>query len=34
MAMRQTMEDFCKDLVESPDGREHGEFVLRRKLAD
>jgi AmiR/NasT family two-component response regulator len=34
MAMRQTMEDLCKDLVESPDGREHGEFVLRRKLAD
>lgn len=34
MAMRQTIEDFCKDLVESPDGREHGEFVLRRKLAD
>jgi AmiR/NasT family two-component response regulator len=34
MAMRQTMEDLCKDLVESPDGREHGEFVPRRKLAD
>ena len=34
MKMRQTMEDMCKDLVRSPDGQEHGEFVLRRKLAD
>jgi len=28
------MEDMCKDLVRSPDGQEHGEFVLRKKLAD
>jgi AmiR/NasT family two-component response regulator len=34
MMMRQTMEDLCKDLVRSPDGQEHGELVLRRKLAD
>ena len=34
MKMRQTMEDMCKDLVRSSDGQEHGEFVLRRKLAD
>jgi AmiR/NasT family two-component response regulator len=34
MKMRQTMEDMCKDLVRSPDGQEHGEFVPRRKLAD
>jgi AmiR/NasT family two-component response regulator len=34
MKMRQTMEDMCDDLVRSSDGQEHGEFVLRRKLAD
>ena len=34
MKMRQTMEDMCKDLVRSPDGQEHGEFALKRKLAD
>jgi AmiR/NasT family two-component response regulator len=34
MTTRQTMEDFCKDLVRLSDGQEHGEFVLRRKLAD
>lgn len=34
MKTRQTMEDFCKDLVRSSDGQEHGEVVLRRRLAD
>jgi len=34
MALRQTMEELCEDLVRSSDGQEHGEFVLRRKLAD
>ena len=34
MKTRQTMEDFCKDLVRSSDGQEHGEFVLRRRLAE
>jgi len=34
MKMRQTMEDMCKDLVRSSDGQEHGEFALKRKLAD
>jgi AmiR/NasT family two-component response regulator len=34
MRMRLTMEDLCKDLARSSDGQEHGEFVLRRKLAD
>jgi AmiR/NasT family two-component response regulator len=34
MKTRQTMEDFCKDLVRLSDGQEHGELVLRRKLAD
>lgn len=34
MKTRQTMEDFCKDLVRSSDGQEHGESVPRRRLAD
>ena len=34
MKTRQTMEDFCKDLVRSSDGQEHGDFVLRRRIAD
>jgi two-component system, response regulator PdtaR len=34
MKMRQTMEDMCNDLVRSSDGQEHGEFALKRKLAD
>jgi hypothetical protein len=34
MRTRQTMEDLCKDLARLPDGQEHGEFVLRRKLAN
>jgi AmiR/NasT family two-component response regulator len=34
MRTRQTMEDLCKDLARSSDAEEHGEFVLRRKLAD
>jgi AmiR/NasT family two-component response regulator len=34
MKMRQTMEDMCDDLVRSSDGQEHGEFILKRKLAD
>jgi AmiR/NasT family two-component response regulator len=34
MKTRQTMEDLCKDLIRSTDGQEHGECVLRRKLAD
>lgn len=34
MKTRQTMEDFCKDLVRLSGRQEHGEFVLRRRLAD
>jgi AmiR/NasT family two-component response regulator len=34
MKTRQTMEDFCKDLVRSTDGQEHGEFVPSRRIAD
>jgi AmiR/NasT family two-component response regulator len=34
MKTRKTMEDLCKDLIRSTDGQEHGECVLRRKLAD
>jgi AmiR/NasT family two-component response regulator len=34
MKTRQTMEDFCRDLVRLSDGQEHGEVVLRRRLAD
>jgi AmiR/NasT family two-component response regulator len=34
MKARQTMEDFCKDLVRSTDGQEHGEFVPRRRIAE
>ena len=34
MKTRQTMEDFCKDLVRSTDGQGHGEFAPRRRLAD
>jgi len=34
MKARQTLEDLCKDLVRSTDGQEHGDSVLRRKLAD
>jgi AmiR/NasT family two-component response regulator len=34
MKTRQTMEDFCKDLVRLSDGQEHGDVVLRRRLAD
>src|ERR1700726_1801852 len=34
MKTRQTMEDFCRDLVRLSDGQEHGEFVLKKKLAD
>jgi AmiR/NasT family two-component response regulator len=34
MKSRQTMEEFCKDLVRLSDGQERGEFVPRRRVAD
>jgi AmiR/NasT family two-component response regulator len=34
MRMRQTIEDLCKDLTQSSNRQEHGDSVLRRKLAD
>jgi two-component system, response regulator PdtaR len=34
MKMRQPVEDYCRDLVRSADGREHGECLQRRRVAD
>jgi AmiR/NasT family two-component response regulator len=34
MKTRQTVEEFCNDLVRSADGQEHGERLPRRRFAD
>jgi AmiR/NasT family two-component response regulator len=34
MKTRQSMEEFCKDLVRMSDGQEDGAIVLRRRIAD
>ena len=34
MRTRQTMEELCKDLIQSSNGQERGDFVQRRKLVD